>query len=53
MKSPYLLRQAKSSWDDASLCDRDRPLEVRVERDAAKVSKRWSQPILKPTSWTA
>jgi phosphohistidine phosphatase len=34
MKSVYLLRHAKSSWDDASLADYDRPLAPRG-RDAA------------------
>lgn len=48
MKTLYLLRHAKSSWDDASLHDRDRPLEARGERDAAKMSQRWSQQRDKP-----
>lgn len=48
MKTLYLLRHAKSSWDDASLPDRDRPLEARGERDAARMSKRWSQGNKKP-----
>ena len=48
MKTLYLLRHAKSSWQDASLPDRDRPLEARGERDAAKMSKRWSQQHEKP-----
>jgi phosphohistidine phosphatase len=48
MKTLYLLRHAKSSWDDTSLPDRDRPLEARGERDAAKMSKRWSQQHGKP-----
>jgi phosphohistidine phosphatase len=48
MKTLYLLRHAKSSWGDASLPDRDRPLEARGERDAARMSKRWSQRIEKP-----
>ncbi len=48
MKTLYLLRHAKSSWDDASLPDRNRPLDARGERDAARMSKRWSQRIEKP-----
>ncbi len=48
MKTLYLLRHAKSSWDDASLSDRDRPLDARGERDAARMSKRWSQRIEQP-----
>jgi phosphohistidine phosphatase len=31
----YLLRHAKSSWDDASLADHDRPLAPRGRRNAA------------------
>jgi phosphohistidine phosphatase len=48
MKTLYLLRHAKSSWDDATLPDRERPLEPRGERDAAKMSKHWSQRHDKP-----
>jgi phosphohistidine phosphatase len=32
MKTLYLLRHAKSSWDDASLADHDRPLAPRGRR---------------------
>lgn len=48
MKTLYLLRHAKSSWSDTSLPDRERPLEARGERDAEKMSKRWSKQHLKP-----
>lgn len=41
MKTLYLLRHAKSDWNDSSLADRERPLTARGERDAAKMSKRW------------
>ena len=34
MKTLYLLRHAKSSWDDPSLSDIDRPLNKRGRRDA-------------------
>jgi phosphohistidine phosphatase len=34
MKLLYLLRHAKSSWDDASLADFDRPLNDRGHRSA-------------------
>jgi phosphohistidine phosphatase len=34
----YLLRHAKSSWDDASLADHDRPLAARGRRAAALVA---------------
>ena len=32
MKRLYLLRHAKSSWDDPELADRDRPLAPRGRR---------------------
>jgi phosphohistidine phosphatase len=34
VKELLLIRHAKSSWDDASLSDRDRPLNKRGKRDA-------------------
>jgi phosphohistidine phosphatase len=39
MKQLFLLRHAKSSWDDAGLADRDRPLAPRGRR-ATKVIAR-------------
>ncbi len=48
MKTLLLIRHAKSSWNDASLPDRDRPLASRGERDAAKMSKRLSQRHVDP-----
>lgn len=41
MKRLYLLRHAKSSWDDPALRDRDRPLAPRG-RKAAKRVGRWA-----------
>lgn len=38
MKVLYLLRHAKSSWDDPYLPDRDRPLAPRGRRAARKVA---------------
>jgi len=38
MKTLYLLRHAKSSWDDESLDDEDRPLTKRGKRDCQLVS---------------
>ncbi len=35
----YLLRHAKSSWDDEGLADHDRPLAPRGRRDAARVAQ--------------
>lgn len=40
MKTLVLVRHAKSSWKDASLPDRDRPLNSRGKRDAPKMG-RW------------
>ena len=36
----YLVRHAKSSWSDASLADRDRPLNKRGRRSAPEMGKR-------------
>jgi phosphohistidine phosphatase len=38
MKRLYLLRHAKSSWDDPGLADRDRPLASRGEEAAARMA---------------
>ena len=35
----HLLRHAKSSWDDDSLADHERPLSVRGVRDAKRLAK--------------
>ncbi|MEI9920788.1 MAG: histidine phosphatase family protein [Bacteroidota bacterium] len=40
MKTLILVRHAKSSWDDASLSDFNRPLNERGERDAPRMAKR-------------
>jgi len=40
MKTLILVRHAKSSWDDATLPDMDRPLNDRGKRDAPKMAKR-------------
>jgi phosphohistidine phosphatase len=37
MKTLVLVRHAKSSWKDATLADRDRPLNRRGNRDALKM----------------
>lgn len=39
MKLLYLLRHAKSSWDDSDLADRDRPLSPRGEKAAKKMRR--------------
>lgn len=40
MKTVYFIRHAKSSWDDPSLRDHDRPLNKRGKRDAPKMARR-------------
>ena len=39
MKTLLLLRHAKSSWDDPTLRDFDRPLSARGKRDAPRIGK--------------
>jgi phosphohistidine phosphatase len=39
VKTLLLLRHAKSSWDDGSLNDFDRPLAARGKRDAPRIGK--------------
>ena len=39
MRTLYLLRHAKSSWADAALSDRDRPLNPRGQRDAPRMGR--------------
>src|SRR5574338_419330 len=48
MKTLFLVRHAKSSWDDISLPDRDRPLADRGKRDVVKMSKRLADRGVKP-----
>ena len=40
MKTLFLIRHAKSSWDDLSLVDEARPLNVRGKRDAPEMGRR-------------
>ena len=40
MKSILLIRHAKSSWDDMSMSDFDRPLNDRGKRDAPAMAER-------------
>ena len=37
MKTLLVLRHAKSSWDDSSVVDRERPLNARGRRDAPRI----------------
>jgi phosphohistidine phosphatase len=39
MKTLLLLRHAKSSWDDSSLSDHERPLNKRGRKDAPRVGE--------------
>jgi phosphohistidine phosphatase len=39
LRTLYLLRHAKSSWDDPGLADRDRPLAPRGRRAAKKLAR--------------
>jgi phosphohistidine phosphatase len=39
VRTLYLLRHAKSSWDDPSLADRDRPLAPRGKRDSKRMAE--------------
>lgn len=47
MKILYLVRHAKSSRDDPSLPDRDRPLDDRGKQDAQKMGRRLAKRNLK------
>ena len=38
MKQIFILRHAKSSWDNRELADFDRPLSMRGENDAKKLN---------------
>jgi phosphohistidine phosphatase len=42
MHTLHLLRHAKSSWDDHSLADHERPLSTRGVRDAKRMSEHLS-----------
>ncbi|NIV19825.1 MAG: histidine phosphatase family protein, partial [Gammaproteobacteria bacterium] len=47
-KTLYLVRHAKSSWDDPSLADRDRPLNKRGKRNAPDMGQRLAAQGFKP-----
>jgi len=48
MKTLFLVRHAKSSWDDTALPDKDRPLNDRGRRDAPKMGERLAKRDVKP-----
>ena len=48
VKRLYLLRHAKSSWDDPNLSDRDRPLAPRGRRAATRIGRHLRQVGIQP-----
>ncbi len=48
MKTLFLIRHAKSSWDDPALPDKDRPLNARGQRAAPKMGKRLAERDVRP-----
>lgn len=53
MKNIYFIRHAKSSWDDSSLKDFDRPLNNRGLRDAPFMAKLLAAKGIKPDAIVA
>ena len=48
MKRLFLLRHAKSSWDDAGLADHDRPLAPRGRRASALIAEHLQRNRIRP-----
>ncbi|MCE9615720.1 MAG: histidine phosphatase family protein [Lentisphaerae bacterium] len=48
MKRLYLVRHAKSSWQESTLSDFDRPLNRRGERDAPQMAERLARRGVRP-----
>ncbi len=48
MKTLYIIRHAKSSWDDLDLKDFNRPLNERGEKDVPKMGKRLKEKEIYP-----
>lgn len=48
MKTLYLIRHAKSSWEDLDLSDPERPLNERGQRDAPRMGKRLKEKEVTP-----
>ena len=48
MKVLYLLRHAKSSWDDPVLSDHERPLAPRGRRAAARIAEHLNREGIRP-----
>ena len=53
MKTLLLIRHAKSSWDDISLSDFDRPLNDRGKKDAPMMARRLSDKKIKIDSFVS
>jgi phosphohistidine phosphatase len=49
MKTLYVIRHAKSSWENAELPDFDRPLNARGKRDAERMGKRLQEKDIHPS----
>ena len=49
MKTLSILRHAKSSWSDASLSDKKRPLNKRGKRDAPMMGQRLKTSAIRPS----
>lgn len=50
MKTLYLVRHAKSSWNNANMSDHARPLNDRGKRDAPEMGKRLFKRTPQPTT---
>lgn len=48
MKTLFVVRHAKSSWEDIDLADIDRPLNERGKRDAPRMGKRLKEKNIHP-----
>jgi phosphohistidine phosphatase len=48
VRTLYLLRHAKSSWDDRTLPDRERPLAPRGRRDAKRIARHLLREHIEP-----
>jgi len=53
MKTLHLLRHAKSSWDDASLSDRERGLNKRGKRDAPRMGQALAERMAPLAVWVS
>ncbi len=49
MRQIFLLRHAKSSWDDPTLDDFDRPLNQRGRKNAARMGKYLTEAAIRPS----